>query len=468
MTEEKVNLLSLFRKTALEDPFLLSETPLLKSEEGIRSSSNIALDIVKTIREKRTTKDSKTKNNSIEIDTFISVKTQPSWHDVPWLRRELHQIHPNLRLHEEIIAFYKFIQPTDSEIETRNKILARISQDIKEFDGKLEINVFGSYASGFMLPGSDIDICIQDLRFQTRETQIDLLECIAELLTSRKTIVNLEKVFHARVPIIKFKDAEFGQKCDISINNNGHEAVGVVQKYSDRYPAFKFLLPILKLYLKQRGLNEVFNGGLSSYSLSLLLISHLQHHITNFANAVNQNSASKRKGRIKETLEKYPNEAISLGTLLVDFFALYGCHFNYKKLAIDVTKGGRYVVSENCLNSLRILDPTNLENNVSSGSRHFQTIFTSFSNAFYQLIDFGTAPTDAIANDFVIGGGELSSSSVTSSSVGMENDGTNNSRSDSEGGVSILSRIINITDDLRSRAILIAGEKKFKKRKLLF
>jgi len=458
MTEEKLNLLSLFRKTALEDPFLSTETPLLKSGQVVRSSSNnIASDIVKTIREKRTPKDSKKEINS--TDTFISVKSQPSWHDVPWLRRELRQVHPNLRLHEEIIAFYKFIQPTDSEIDTRNKILARISDGIKEFDGKLEINVFGSYASGFMLPGSDIDICIQDMRFQSREAQIDLLENIAELLNSRKIVVNLEKVFLARVPIIKFNDAEFGQKCDISINNNGHEAVRVVQKYSDRYPAFKFLLPILKLYLKQRGLNEVFNGGLSSYSLVLLLISHLQHHITNFETSVNQNL--KGKSRVKKTLpEIYPNEATSLGTLLVDFFALYGCHFNYKKLAIDVTKGGRYVQSESWSNSLRILDPTNLENNVSAGSRHFQTIFTSFSNAFYQLIDFGTSPTNAIANDFVIG--ELSSTSVTGSSD------TTNPPLDNEKVASILSRIINITDDLRSRAILIAGEKKFKKRKILF
>jgi non-canonical poly(A) RNA polymerase PAPD5/7 len=49
-----------------------------------------------------------------------------------------------------------------------------------------------------------------------------------------------------------------------------------------KYPAIKYLVIIIKYFLKQRNLNEVFSGGLSSYSIFLLVLSHCQNHISNF------------------------------------------------------------------------------------------------------------------------------------------------------------------------------------------
>ena len=42
------------------------------------------------------------------------------------------------------------------------------------------------------------------------------------------------------------------------------------------YPILKFLVLVLKQFLLQRDLNEVFTGGISSYSLILLTVSFLQ------------------------------------------------------------------------------------------------------------------------------------------------------------------------------------------------
>lgn len=42
------------------------------------------------------------------------------------------------------------------------------------------------------------------------------------------------------------------------------------------YPVLPYLIFVLKQFLLQRDLNEVFTGGISSYSLILMVISFLQ------------------------------------------------------------------------------------------------------------------------------------------------------------------------------------------------
>jgi len=44
----------------------------------------------------------------------------------------------------------------------------------------------------------------------------------------------------------------------------------------NRYPTLEYLVFVLKQFLLQRDLNEVFTGGVSSYSLILMAISFLQ------------------------------------------------------------------------------------------------------------------------------------------------------------------------------------------------
>jgi len=48
-----------------------------------------------------------------------------------------------------------------------------------------------------------------------------------------------------------------------------------------QYPVLSKLVLVLKQFLLQRDLNEVFTGGISSYSLILLVISFLQVRHTN-------------------------------------------------------------------------------------------------------------------------------------------------------------------------------------------
>jgi non-canonical poly(A) RNA polymerase PAPD5/7 len=121
------------------------------------------------------------------------------------------------------------------------------------------------------------------------------------------------------VPIVKLEDVETGLFMDISFNAvEGLHTIKLIQKFQIEFPELKFLVLVLKAFLKSRGLNQTHTGGISSYLLTILTISYLQQYFQN-------------KGQ--RTL---------LSEHLLNFFELYGLKMNYKDVGISIRKGGSY------------------------------------------------------------------------------------------------------------------------------
>uniref|UniRef100_A0A673HDJ5 Terminal nucleotidyltransferase 4A n=1 Tax=Sinocyclocheilus rhinocerous TaxID=307959 RepID=A0A673HDJ5_9TELE len=120
-------------------------------------------------------------------------------------------------------------------------------------------------------------------------------------------------------------------KVDISFNvETGIKAASFIKEYVKKYTVLPYLILVLKQFLLQRDLNEVFTGGISSYSLILMVISFLQLHPRIDARNPNMN----------------------LGILLIEFFELYGRHFNYLKTGIRIKNGGAYMAKEDIMKAM--------------------------------------------------------------------------------------------------------------------
>lgn len=153
----------------------------------------------------------------------------------------------------------------------------------------------------------------------------------------------------ASVPIIKLTDCESQVKVDISFNmQSGVEAAKLIKSYKRKYPVLEKLVLVLKQFLLQRDLNEVFTGGISSYSLILMCISFLQLHPRQMAVGAGNESATTGTttsggggGCAVSALLDNQN----LGVLLIEFLELYGRKFNYMKTGISV-KQERYLPKE--------------------------------------------------------------------------------------------------------------------------
>uniref|UniRef100_A0A2L2YP34 polynucleotide adenylyltransferase n=2 Tax=Parasteatoda tepidariorum TaxID=114398 RepID=A0A2L2YP34_PARTP len=232
----------------------------------------------------------------------------------PWKTENKMYSYGTLGLHEEIEEFYQYISPNFAEHNVRLEVVERITNIILSIWPHAQVEVYGSFRTGLYLPTSDIDLVViekKDISFRALEKAL-----LENNIAKASSIKVLDK---ASVPIVKLIDAKTDTKIDISFNmNSGVKSANLIKEFMQAYPALPKLVLVLKQFLLERDLNEVFLGGISSYSLILLTISFLQHM-------------------------RSQNET-NLGKLLIMFFELYGRHFNYQSTGISIKNGGTYFI----------------------------------------------------------------------------------------------------------------------------
>lgn len=231
------------------------------------------------------------------------------------------------------------------------------------------MQIFGSFKTGLYLPTSDIDLVV----FGKWET-LPLWTLEEALRKHNVADENSVKVLDkATVPIIKLTDSFTEVKVDISFNvQNGVKAAQLIKDFIKKYPVLPYLVLVLKQFLLQRDLNEVFTGGIGSYSLFLMAVSFLQLHPREDACTPNAN----------------------YGVLLIEFFELYGRHFNYLKTGIRIKDGGSYVAKDEVQKSmldgyrpsmLYIEDPLQPGNDVGRSSYGAMQVKQAFDYAYVVL-----------------------------------------------------------------------------------
>ncbi|XP_015282575.1 PREDICTED: non-canonical poly(A) RNA polymerase PAPD7 isoform X3 [Gekko japonicus] len=223
--------------------------------------------------------------------------------------------------------FYDFMSPRPEEEIMRREVVKRIETVIKDLWPTADVQIFGSFSTGLYLPTSDIDLVVFG-KWESPPLQLLEQALRKHNVAEPYSIKVLDK---ATVPIIKLTDQETEVKVDISFNvETGVKAARLIKDYMKKYSLLPYLILVLKQFLLQRDLNEVFTGGISSYSLILMAISFLQLHPRIDARRSDEN----------------------LGMLLIEFFELYGRNFNYLKTGIRIKNGGAYIAKEEILKAM--------------------------------------------------------------------------------------------------------------------
>jgi len=118
---------------------------------------------------------------------------------------------------------------------------------------------------------SDIDIVV------IGAPSHDPIHDLARVLRNQQPAPKMTLITRARVPLIKLVDRPTGCQIDISFNvPNGPENTKLVRHFLQMYHQIRPLALVIKFFLAQRQLNEVYTGGIGSYAILLLLISLLQ------------------------------------------------------------------------------------------------------------------------------------------------------------------------------------------------
>ena len=225
---------------------------------------------------------------------------------------------------------FRFVSPTPDSHRTRLAVLERFKAAVTAVWPGCRVDTFGSFATGLYLPTSDLDLVIFG-RWPTIPFQ-----SLKNILLPLAAHNSIEIIDSAVVPIVRYDDSVTGVKVDISFNNvSGTQSAEVIKAFKLQFPELAPLISVLKQFLVERDLATVYtgedtilhavvicmytgSGGLSSYSLTLMVVSFLQLHAR-------------------------PATA-NLGVLLLEFLELYGRNFNYDSLTISVRDVGLFIM----------------------------------------------------------------------------------------------------------------------------
>lgn len=251
----------------------------------------------------------------MKVLDFVDLAESPSPQRAPWGDGTDKELKPLVRLHNEMLRFCDLVRLTDEERSLRKAAIATVSESVASLYPKARVRVFGSEVTGLCLPSSDVDVVVHGATGSK-------LRAVAGELTNRGATA-VEVVDSARIPIVKCRLD--GVAIDVSFDtDSGLRTARVVNDFLAAMPALRPLTLVVKCFLQQRELNETYSGGIGSFATQLMLVSFLQHrHRTDQATST----------------KSVPN----LGSLLLEFFELYGRDYNYARTCISVRRNGSYV-----------------------------------------------------------------------------------------------------------------------------
>jgi DNA polymerase sigma len=313
------------------------------------------------------------------------------------------------KLSENIVSFY-------NEIIYKNEIIYPLKRKLNSIVLKIinqEINkslkpyniinlvIYGSQASGLSLPESDIDLLL--IYYDSNNSLEKLINELYKCLQVSHKFFNVTSLPKASSPLIKIAYKTNSNEMDISILHmdiSFHNIfpnkttiyftpslliVRYIQRSIEYLPQSKNIIIIIKKYLKNIGLNNYYTGGLSSFSIFLLVFSFYKYIIKLFGNDVVNN--------------------FYIGQFLIQFLDFFS-KFNFNQYIININKEIPFIIKEkrniceicekdsnnknkninqNDIANAVILDPFTL-NNIACNSFRINEIQQKFDSLKYNLL----------------------------------------------------------------------------------
>lgn len=255
-----------------------------------------------------------------------------------------------------------------------------ISKDIVQFKSyePVYFELYGSFATGLSIDTSDIDVVII---YKNEENMVDyFINELSKLYGETNKFIRVYPIFSAKVPVIKliYKITENDSiyynnintdeiKIDITFHNtyinNIFPALNTVKYVKNALELFKLtknVILFIKKYLSKLDLNSYYLGGLSSYSIFILLISLVLLKKNQYT--LNQNYQSAQ--------------------LLLCFLEFYS-KFDFTKCGINLNANIPYFLLPNSPSPV-ILDPTTCLN-IGIGSYRIKEVQQSFLNLIVNM-----------------------------------------------------------------------------------
>ena len=333
-------------------------------------------------------------------------------------------------LGKDILKFQKIVENNLKEIYTyRKQVINKIKKFIYDnLSNKYFIKFlfYGSYSTGLSIESSDIDILIE---FQKKEKDSELApnstNIIHDLIfqlnedfkrnISELKIDKINPIYTASIPVLKIEcllkdfippdvkdkltktylfnfeneilklnfDFTFLEVENIDKEQEIHsqQIINYIKDFINIYPSIKPIILVLKRYMQIKKLNSSYHGGISSFSLFLLVASYNKQ-------IFNEN----------KFLDKNKDFESLLGQIFYGFFMFYS-NFNFRIHSINLKMNNPItLLNEFNENNITIIDPITGLNAAKSTFKLDQIKF-AFNNAIIVINEIFFNSSNYFDND---------------------------------------------------------------------
>ncbi|TMW64856.1 hypothetical protein Poli38472_009023 [Pythium oligandrum] len=223
------------------------------------------------------------RNASSTVHTASTASNGPCWGRLPRSVTSSSSTNSNVtdRLHTEILDYATYTRSTVAEMTVHiEQMITNVRDCVHSLWSKAQIEPYGSYSTGIWLPSSDVDLVILGVvEIHDRTLTVKSLRQLADALRSQSWVESIVVLDTAKIPVLKLVTAESSVPLDITFEStathSGLLARDLIKRYADEMPELYPLAIVFKQLLRERDLNDAYTGGLSSYSIVLMII-HFQ------------------------------------------------------------------------------------------------------------------------------------------------------------------------------------------------
>ena len=278
-----------------------------------------------------------------------------------------------LPFYQKLVLFIKNLIVSKEDIEVRqiliDEIVQKIQSQYQTDSNDIIILPCGSSMNGTFLSNSDIDLALLSYPMPSSPDMMDELKVsLQDLLLPQG---NYQPIPTAGVPVLKF-DIKPGISIDLTFDDiHGPLSVSPI---NDIFKQMPFICPaqlFFKFILREKDLEKPFTGGISSYTLLMMLVGYVQQ-------------------------TGPPHDIVDL---ILGFCKFFGKDFNYSLTGIDIRNSGilfsrieKNMLSLESPSTMCIIDPLNPKNILGHNSFNMPKIQMIFYQ-IYQAIEHGEGET---------------------------------------------------------------------------
>lgn len=285
----------------------------------------------------------------------------------PWLSENTFECsNPNIAFHLEIIDFFKYIKcKTGNKLE-KEVIFEKLRVILESKIQNSALLKIGSFATNLDLPSSSIDVVLIERKTPLKQ----LMKKIIEIVKQENEFEIVETYLKSKTPMIKISYVKNEQIIELVFNDeSGILLASETNRIMKVYPEIPYLFVVLKLFLRQRKLNNSYTGGLGSF----LLLSLIVHFVREY------------RGQCQWKYGAEESNEISLSQFLIRFLFYYSSEFSFKECQINFV-GKIGVQRKNPpSNNLCVIFPLEVETDIGASCHKFFEITRIFKNRFNLL-----------------------------------------------------------------------------------